>query len=298
MLATTYAGWLLLTWHYSDLPWWLVVPAGGWLLAWHGSLQHEALHGHPTRHEALNGWLVTLPLALWLPYPVYRDSHRLHHRTDALTDPFSDPESYYVDATRWQSLGQIRRAVLTLNNTLAGRLAVGPWLAVATLWWAEARRVAGGDLGRADLWTRHLMLCTLILVWTTVICGIPVWAYVLGFVWPGLSLTLLRSFAEHRPGADQDRRTAIVEAGPLLSLLYLNNNLHLVHHDSPELPWYALRRVYRARREELLRRNGTYVFSGGYAEIVRRYLFRLRDHPAHPGRHDHAGPQMVATAPL
>ena len=40
-----YAGYALLTLNYHNLPWWLVLPAGGLLLAWHGSLQHEAVHG-------------------------------------------------------------------------------------------------------------------------------------------------------------------------------------------------------------------------------------------------------------
>jgi MFS superfamily sulfate permease-like transporter len=41
-----YAGWLLLTYFHERLPIALLIPAGGWLIAWHGSLQHETIP-HP-----------------------------------------------------------------------------------------------------------------------------------------------------------------------------------------------------------------------------------------------------------
>ncbi len=40
-----YGGWGLITWFYDVLPWWLLLPAGAGMVAWHGSLQHEAVHG-------------------------------------------------------------------------------------------------------------------------------------------------------------------------------------------------------------------------------------------------------------
>jgi fatty acid desaturase len=49
-LATfIYTAWFLLTYFWASIPYVLLFIAGGWLLAWHGSLQHEVLHGHPTR---------------------------------------------------------------------------------------------------------------------------------------------------------------------------------------------------------------------------------------------------------
>ena len=50
--------------HPASLPWWVVLPAGAWLTAWHGSLQHEAIHGHPTRSARLNAALAWLPIGL------------------------------------------------------------------------------------------------------------------------------------------------------------------------------------------------------------------------------------------
>src|SRR5688500_11032745 len=41
LAVVIYGGWGLLTWCYSVLSWWLVLPLGAWLIAWQMSLQHE-----------------------------------------------------------------------------------------------------------------------------------------------------------------------------------------------------------------------------------------------------------------
>jgi len=277
-----YAGWAGLTWFYDSMPWWLALPCGGWLVAWHCSFQHEAVHGHVSRHPWLNAALAWPPLALWMPYAIYRDSHLAHHLSPALTDPMADPESYYVTRAVWTALGGPTRAVLIANNTLAGRMTIGPFLAVGRFWGAELRKALSGDSRHAGAWLMHLALCGLVLAWVSVICGIPVLDYVLLFAWPGLSLTLLRSFAEHRPAGGQDERSAIVEAGPLTRLLFLNNNLHALHHARPELPWHALPTAFRRDRADILRGNGGYLFAGGYPGLARRFAFAPKDLPVHP----------------
>ena len=276
-----YGGWGLLTWNFSHLPWWLVLPAGAWLVAWHGSLQHEILHGHPTPSANFNRALAVAPLSLWIPFAIYRDSHLVHHLTGALTCPFDDPESYYVDAERWRRLSPLARALLCFNNTLLGRLTVGPALVVAGFWRDEARRLAAGDFRYAGVWLRHCAGIGVVLAWV-LFCRIPILEYVLLFAYPGLSLTLLRSYLEHRPADRQEHRTAIVEGDPLTRLLFLNLNFHAVHHDRPGLPWYALPAAYEAGREGILTGNGGYFFSG-YGAIARRFLLRPKDSPRHPG---------------
>lgn len=277
-----YAGWGCLTWFHDSVTWWLALPLGGWLVAWHNSLQHEALHGHPSRHRWLNAALAWPPLGLWMPYAIYRDSHLAHHRSPALTDPAADPESFYLPRERWSATSRPVRALLIANNTLAGRMIVGPWLVAGRFWSGEAGRLLAGDFRHAGAWLLHLALCALVLIWVVVLCGIPPLDYLLFFAWPGLSLTLLRSFTEHRPAGSQDQRSAIVEAGPLVRLLFLNNNLHALHHAHPDLPWHALPAAYRRGRGDILRRNGGFVFDGGYLEIARRFAFAPKDPPVHP----------------
>ncbi len=100
LIFLVYGGWGGLTWFHDSIAWWLLAPAGAWLIALHGSLQHEALHLHPTRHAWLNTLLAGAPLGLWMPYPIYRDSHLAHHAAASLTDPLGDPESCYAPRDR------------------------------------------------------------------------------------------------------------------------------------------------------------------------------------------------------
>lgn len=100
-----YAGYGLLTFYYHILPWWLVLPAGGYLLAWHGSLQHEVVHDHPTPWRWLNRALVFPSLWLWMPMEVYADTHLRHHHDESITDPVEDPESYYLSRKAWARTG-------------------------------------------------------------------------------------------------------------------------------------------------------------------------------------------------
>jgi fatty acid desaturase len=63
MLATCYTIWLAsIAWHDVLGAWWMVAAAV--MVTLHSSLQHEALHGHPTRSAALNEALVFPALGL------------------------------------------------------------------------------------------------------------------------------------------------------------------------------------------------------------------------------------------
>ena len=284
VLLAVYGGWFALTFHAATLPWWVVLPAGAWLTAWHGSLQHEAIHGHPTRSPRVNAALAWLPVGLWMPYSLYRETHVRHHDSAHLTSPAPgvDPESFYVSPEDWGHMGRFRHAVHFVNQTLAGRLILGPALIAGRFWLEEARRLLGGDLAHARSWAGHAAGVALVLGWTAWVCELSVLAYVAMFAWPGLALTLLRSFAEHEPAAGDERRTAIIASGPVGGLLYLNNNLHAVHHTFPGLPWHTLPAAWRAHRGRFSGPDGP-PFHRGYAAIARRFLFRLRDHPVHPG---------------
>ncbi len=281
LTVAIYGGWGVLTWFGAALPWWAVLPPGAWLIAWHMSLQHEFIHGHPTPSRRINRLLGFPPLSLWLPYDRYRQLHIAHHRESWLTDPIEDPESYYVAAARWKRTGPVLRAILRTNNRLAGRLLIGPALSIAGFLADEGGRLARGDRAAWRTWWTHGLAAAAVAAWVTLVCGIPLWRYALLFVYPGFSLALLRSFAEHRAAPDSDHRTAIVERAPVFGLLFLHNNLHVVHHRRPDLPWYAIPAYYRAHRAELVAGNGGLVYRG-YADVARRYLFSPHHEPPHP----------------
>lgn len=279
--AVIYLGWGLTTWHYAVLPWWLVLPLGGCLIAWHGSLQHEAVHGQLAPWRWLNDAVALPPLGLWLPFPLYRAAHRAHHDFEILTEPWRDPESFYVDRATWGRLGPLTRAVLFAHNTLLGRLLLGPFLVVGQFYCAEIAALRRGDRRSLPAWLWHLPLAALVLFWVCGVCGIPLLSYLALFVLPGVSLTLVRSFGEHKAAHTPLERTAIVESALPFALLFLNNNLHYAHHRRPDLPWHALPPYYRAHRHQLLHENGGLRYRG-YGEILRRFLLRPVDTPAHP----------------
>lgn len=276
-----YTGWGLTTWHYDALPWWLALGFGALLIAWHGSLQHEAVHGQLAPWRWLNDLPALPSLGLWLPFPIYRSTHRAHHDFELLTEPWRDPESFYVDQATWRRLPTPVRLLLRAHNTLLGRLLLGPLLVIGQFLWVEGRALACGDCRHVIVWLWHLPSALLVLFWVVGVCGIPLWQYLLLFVLPGTSLTLVRSFAEHKAAHTPYERTAVVESGPFFSLLFLNNNLHFAHHKRPDLPWHALPRYYWSRREDLLEENGGLLYRG-YRELIRRFLLRPVDTPAHP----------------
>ena len=278
VIVAVYGGWGLVTWFHAAIPIWLLVPVGGMLIVWHSSLQHETIHGHPTRRRWLNTTLGWPPLGLWLPYAIYRESHLLHHNNHQLTEPDADPESFYLTAETWSRFGPVRRALYLANQTLLGRLVLGPVLAIGGFLAGEGRRIGQGDLRHAGIWLRHGLGVAAVLTWVGVVCGLPVWLYVLGFVYPGAALTLLRSYAEHRAAPDPAERTAVVHAGPLFGLLYLNNNLHVAHHARPALAWYRLPDFNRQIGGDRQAARGAGLYAG-YGALVRQYLLRPIDHP-------------------
>jgi fatty acid desaturase len=269
-----YAGFFLVTWFYADLRLLFVAPVMSLLLAWYGSLQHETIHDHPTPWRAVNATLACAPLALWIPYAVYRDSHLRHHRYGGryLTVPDVDPESFYLSARRVEGIGRLIRALHVANTTLAGRLLLGPALSIAAFWNDEFRRIRAGDARRARIWARHLAGVALVFGWVVGICHIPAWIYVGLMVYPGVSISLLRSFAEHRAHHDPRMRTVVVETNRFWSLLFLNNNLHIVHHAQASVPWYELPRLWRGMRVHYA--GTTLVHAGGYAAIASAHLFK------------------------
>lgn len=281
LVFAIYGGWLGTTALYASIPTWLLVILGGWWIAWHGSLQHEAVHGHPTGRPWADAAIAGVPLSLWLPFCLYRSSHLAHHATDALTCPVSDPESYLMLRERWESAGPVERAWRWALCTLVGRLVLGPPWVVARTWLGESRAWRSGDRRIPRRWAFHALALVPVVGWIVVVCDMPLWIYGLCFLYPGLALTLLRSFAEHRVATDPEHRTVVVESR-LLGLLFLNNNLHVVHHARPGLPWYEIPSVYRRQRERLLRRNGGRCF-GGYHEVAWRYALWPYQHPAEPG---------------
>lgn len=281
LLLVAYGGWLAVTSRYAHWPLWVVAPLAALLVTLHSSLQHEIVHGHPTRWKALNRLLAIVPLELWIPYQRYRDLHHKHHYDARLTDPIDDPESWYWTQEGWRRLSPFMRAALRLEQTLAGRLVVGSWLRIAMYLRWDLRNVWRGEPGIRAVWAEHLLWCIPVVLWLKVVCGIPLWLYFVAMVVPANAIQLIRSFAEHRARPGVRERVAIVEGSWILGPLFLFNNLHSLHHEAPGIPWYDLPARHRQERERLIRENGGLVYRT-YFDVARRYLFRRHDGLLHP----------------
>jgi fatty acid desaturase len=271
----------LLTYFWRELGWLVLVPAGSYILCLIGSLQHEAVHGHPTRSAVVNEALVWLPVGLVFPFRRYKTLHLIHHNNDHLTDPQRDPESYYMEPEAWTGLPRPMQWLFTVNNTLLGRLLIGPGLTTVAFLAGEMRQILRGNRDIAMIWAAHLAGIALVWLWVSMICGMPFWQYVLAIAYGGLSLTLLRSFAEHRAHEHTGCRTIIVESNPVISLMFLNNNLHMAHHEKPALAWYRLPAYYRQHKERLIRDNCGYLING-YGWLFRKFAIKPKEAVAHP----------------
>ena len=272
--------WLAVLALHGVTPWPLTVLALGLIAAWHGSLQHETIHGHPFRSQRLNALLASLPMSLHLPYLVYRRYHWDHHDCGELTDPTDDSESFYVSAEQWESMGRLGRAFVLAHHTLLGRLLLGPPRYIAAVLVHQAREIYRGDRELARWWSAHVAAAAALVAFVVVVMGVPWWQYVLGATYLGNSLTLMRSYCEHR-WVEGATRSAVVRSGRFFSLLYLYNNLHHVHHADPGVPWYRLSAHADATGgyDEAAAGAGLYR---GYFELARRFGVRPFDHPLHP----------------
>ena len=280
LIVMVYAVLFLLVWFHAALPWWLILPIGAYAACLHSSLQHEVLHGHPTRNRLINEALVFIVPHLWLPYGRYRDTHLAHHNDLHLTCPVQDPESYYLLPDTWAAMPGVKQALYTFNNTLFGRMLIGPAVGMTQFWSAEMVAMLKGRRDIVKCWGLFC-LSTFIVLGFVHFVGMPIWQYILLIAYPAISLALVRSFCEHQAAEEIGPRTIIVEASPFWSLLFLNNNLHIAHHYRPSLPWYKLPAYYKAERQHFLEKNHHYLMRG-YGEIFHRYFFKPKETVAHP----------------
>lgn len=278
LLAATYLTWTLGLWLWTSHPL-IAVLVTGLAIAQFSSLQHEALHGHPFRHAGLNEALVFPALAVFVPYRRFRTTHLLHHYDPALTDPYDDPESNFLEPVVWERLAPWKKVLFRLNNTLAGRLVIGPLLGTALWVKGDLDRIRRGEPRIAADWALNALGLVPVLV-ALHLATMPVWAYLLA-VYAGFALLKIRTFLEHRAHEAPRARTVIIEDRGPLSLLFLNNNLHVVHHMHPAEPWYRIPALYAARKEHYQRRNDHYTYRS-YAEVFRRHFLRPKDPVAHP----------------
>lgn len=248
-------------------------------LTLYSSFNHEVLHGHPFRNPILNTLLVFPALGLLIPYPRFRDTHLAHHHDPSLTDPYDDPETNFVDPSVWARWSGFRQTLYRVNNTLLGRMTFGPAIGLATFYKQDIVQMWQGNRRVVDAYLFHAAGLVPVLWWLSQVASIPFWHYAVA-VYLSHSILKIRTFLEHRAHEKARCRSVIIEDRGPLSFLFLNNNLHAVHHACPNVPWYRLPAVYAARRDGFRARNGHYSYAS-YARVAGLYLVKAKDPVPH-----------------
>ena len=154
----------------------LAIPVAGLMVVLYSSLSHGVLHGHPFSRRSVNEALVFLPLNLCVPYGRFRDTHLLHHQDENLTDPYDDPESNFQDPQVWARLPAWHRRLLRLNNTLLGRMVLGPLIGQFSFMRADWTLIRQGQTAVLRDWTLHAVGAVVVLGLVS-LSAMPIWAY-------------------------------------------------------------------------------------------------------------------------
>lgn len=169
------------------------------MVAWDGSLQHEVIHGHPTKRQAINDAIGSIPLSSGCPMPsIKRESHLERHRDEHLTDPIEAPEFSYFTRATWEQLGGIGKLLARWTTTLLGRLTIGPPVMVLSFLAQERRLVLANEARRRHIWATQLIDIAVVPFCATIICGMPLWLLSFRFRLNRRGDDTPQIYAEHR----------------------------------------------------------------------------------------------------
>lgn len=188
-----------------------------------GTVIHDACHQSAHRNKVINAILGHgSALMLAFAFPVFTRVHLQHHAH--VNDPKNDPDHFV-------STG-------------------GPlWLIAVRFFYHEV------FFFKRRLWRKYELLeWFLSRLFVVTIVYISVQYHFLGYIlnfWfvpsgiVGLALGLFFDYLPHRPFVERDRwKNARVYANPILNILILGQNYHLIHHLWPSIPWYNYQPTY------------------------------------------------------
>jgi fatty acid desaturase len=249
------------------------------VLVLQSSLSHEALHGHPFVSRRVNDGLAMVSLGLFVPYIRFRDTHLAHHSDERLTDPYDDPETNFYDPAVWARMAPWQQRIMQLNNALLGRMLIGPLMSQVMFMRGDWREMRQGNRAIISAWSIHFVSCALVIS-VVLTSTMPIWIYLMCCYF-AMSILKIRTFLEHRAHQYSTARTVIIDDKGPLAFLFLNNNLHAVHHLHPQVAWYNLPRLYRDNAASYDGFNEDYNYRS-YAQVIARYFVKAKDPVPHP----------------
>lgn len=280
LIMLCYGIWGFILFGPVDFPLWLTVLMLVPVITFHSSLQHECIHGHPFVDRRLNDLFIYLPIGLFMPYPRFKEVHLTHHQRARITDPTEDPESWYVTDEQWAKFNRIQKLIWTANNFLIGRMLIGPAIGVSSLLRADIQRIRNGDRRLLGDWALHSMLCGLLFIFIGYFSNISILGYCIAAYF-GMSLLMIRTFLEHQAHPDRRARSVLINDKGPLRFLFLNNNLHAVHHAYPSVAWYRLPGLFRLHQERFVEMNKGYFYKS-YTDVIRAHAFKRKEPVAFP----------------
>ncbi len=204
-----------------------------------GTIIHEASHNAAHTNRIVNAALGhASALMLGFAFPVFTRVHLQHHAN--VNDPENDPDHFV-------STG-------------------GPlWLIAARFFYHEI------FFFRRQLWRKYELLewflsrlYLVALIVTSIQFGFI--HFVLNFWFVpalivGITYGLFFDYFPHRPFKETARwRNARIYASPVLNVLILSQNYHLIHHLWPSIPWYRIQPSYFAVKHLLDERESPQTF--------------------------------------
>ncbi len=230
------------------LPLWVCTPALALVSYAHYTLVHEAIHGNVVSRPRHLGWVNTVvgwigALGMGAGWPALQRTHVLHH---AFTNTERDPD-IAVKGTFVQLL--LKWAVMVPMSLL-------PMVLLRFISPARYERL-GGILSPADIaQVSAVTFGTLALLAVAVATGHFVDWLCLWFLPTRLGILILNIFFQWLPHHPFDRTERYLNTRVSLwfggEILLLQQNLHLMHHLWPSVPFYNYARLYRALRPVLI----------------------------------------------
>lgn len=253
-------------------PLWACTPALTFVCYAHYTLVHEAIHGNVVSKPKGLYWVNTIvgwvgATGLGGPWPTLQRTHVLHH---SHTNSERDPD-IFVKGTLGQLVGKWAMMSIMSLIPLAALKYIAP----------VRYRQIGTILSRTEILQASLFTCVVL----TTLAAAAATGYLtewllLWFVPSRLAFLILNIFFQWLPHYPFDRtdrygntRISLWFGGTFLTL---QQNLHLMHHLWPSVPFYNYARLFRALKPVLVAK-GSRIEGFGVGQWARS---RAGTHPA------------------
>jgi beta-carotene hydroxylase len=230
------------------LPAWACTPFISYVAFAHYSLVHEAVHGNIVARDRRYFWVNTFvgwigAIGLGIGWPLLQRTHVLHH---AHTNTDQDPD-IEVKGTFARLIGKWLTSIPTslIPVTLIRFVSKSGYASLE------------GLFSKAEIFQSALVTwATLALLGISLVTGhLLDWLFLL-FIPQQVAVLLLMVFFQWLPHYPFDQTVRYhntrISLWPGGELILLQQNLHLVHHLWPSVPFYRYRRLYRALEPSLI----------------------------------------------